>query len=77
MNTSILFFHTRALWMIALIAVCALAHFSFVFLLLVILLGTLWLLWILVLVSLLLRWIFSFLNPPSNLQQSELDLWMV
>ena len=67
--------------MIALIAVCALARFSFVFLLLVVLLGTLWILRRLFLVSLLLRWIFSFLflflNPPSNLQQSKLDIWMV
>ena len=67
--------------MISLIAVCTLAHFSFVFLLLVILLGSLWLLWRLVLVSLLLRWLFSFLfaflNPPSNLQQLELGLWKV
>ena len=67
--------------MIALTAVCALAHFSFVLLLLGVLLGTLRLLWRLVLVSLLLRWLFYlsflFLNPPSNLQQSKLDLWMV
>ena len=41
--------------MIALIAVCALAHFTFVFLLLVVLFGTLWLLQRLFLVSLLLR----------------------
>ena len=47
--------------MISLIAVCALAHLSFVLLLLGVLLGTLRLLWRLVLVSLLLRWIFSFL----------------
>ena len=47
--------------MIALITVCALAHFSFIILLLVVLLGTLWLLQRLVLVSLLLRWIFRFL----------------
>ena len=47
--------------MIALTAVCALAHLSFVLLLLAVLLGTLRLLWRLVLVSLLLRWIFSFL----------------
>ena len=61
--------------------VCALAHFSFILLLLVVLLGTLWLLRRLVLVSLLLKWLFSFpfafLNPPSNLQQPELGLWMV
>ena len=46
--------------MIALTAVCALAHFSFVLLLLEILLGTLGILLRLVLVSLLLRWIFRF-----------------
>ena len=53
-------FHTRALRMIALTAICALAHFSFVLLLLGVLLGTLGLLLRLVLVSLLLRWIFRF-----------------
>ena len=53
--------HTRAFSAIALIAVCTLAHFSFVFLLLVVLLGTLRLLQRLVLVSLFLRWIFRFL----------------
>ena len=47
--------------MIALTTVCALAHFSFVLLLMGVLLGTLRLLRRLVLVSLLLRWIFSFL----------------
>ena len=47
--------------MIALTAVCALAHFSFVLLLLEVLLGALGLLLRLVLVSLLLRWILSFL----------------
>ena len=47
--------------MISLTAVCALAHFSFVLLLLGILLGTLGLLWRLVLISLLLRWLLSFL----------------
>ena len=46
--------------MIALIVVCTLAHFSFVLLLLEVLLGTLGLLLRLVLVSLLLRWIFIF-----------------
>ena len=46
--------------MIALSEVCALAHFSFVLLLLRVLLGTLGLLLRLVLVSLFLRWIFSF-----------------
>ena len=46
--------------MISLTAVCALGHFSFVLLLLEVLLGTLGLLLRLVLVSLLLRWIFSF-----------------
>ena len=46
--------------MIALTAVCALSHFSFVLLLLGVLLGTLGLLLRLVLVSLLLRWIFRF-----------------
>ena len=47
--------------MIALTAICTLSHFSFVLLLLGVLLGTLRLLWRLVLVSLLLRWIFRFL----------------
>ena len=41
--------------------VCALAHFSFVLLLLEVLLGALGLLLRLVLVSLLLRWLISFL----------------
>ena len=67
--------------MISLTAVCALAHFSFVILLLEVLLGTLGILLRLVLVSLLLRWIFifflSFLNPPLNLQQPNLGLWKV
>ena len=49
--------------MIALTVVCALAHFSFGLLLLEVLLGALGLLLLLrpVLVSLLLRWLFSFL----------------
>ena len=47
--------------MIALTAVCTLAHFSFVLLLLGVVLGTFRLLWRLVLVSLLLMWLFSFL----------------
>ena len=47
--------------MIALTAVCKLAHFSFVLLLLGVL-GTLGLLLRLVLVSLLLRWIFIFFS---------------
>ena len=67
--------------MIALTAVCALAHFSFILLLLVVLLGTLRLLQRLFLVSLFLRWLFSFffcfLNPPSNLKKPKLGLWMV
>ena len=46
--------------MISLTAVCTLAPFSFVLLLLGVLLGTLGLLWKLVLVSLMLRWILSF-----------------
>ena len=47
--------------MIALTVVCALAHFSFVLLLLLgVLLGTLGLLLRLVLISLLLRWLFIF-----------------
>ena len=46
--------------MIALTAVCTLAHFSFVLLLLGVLIGTLGLLLRLVLVSILLRWIFRF-----------------
>ena len=53
-------FHTRALKMIALTTVCALSHFSFVLLLLGVLLGTLGILLRLVLVSLLLRCIFIF-----------------
>ena len=47
--------------MIALTAICTLAHFSFVLLLLEFLLGTLGLLWILFPVSLLLRWLLRFL----------------
>ena len=47
--------------MIALTVVCALAHFSFVLLLLEVPLGALGLLLRLVLVSLLLRWLLSFL----------------
>ena len=43
--------------MVALIAVCALAHFSCVLLLLGVLLGTLGLHWRLVPVSLFLRWL--------------------
>ena len=46
--------------MIALTAVCALSHFSFVLLLLEVLLGALGLLLRHVLVSLFLRWIFIF-----------------
>ena len=46
--------------MIALTAICALSHFSFVLLLLGVLLGTLGLLLRLILVSLLLRWLFIF-----------------
>ena len=63
--------------MISLTVVCALADFSFVLLLLEVLLGTLGLLLRLVLVSLFLRWIFIFLNPPLNLQQPNLGLWKV
>ena len=47
--------------MIALTAVCALSHFSFVLLLLEVLLGALGLLLRIILVSLLLRLILSFL----------------
>ena len=47
--------------MIALTAVCAVAHLSFVLLLLEVLLGALGLLLRLVLVSLFLRWLLSFL----------------
>ena len=47
--------------MIALTAICTLAHFSFVILLLEVLLGALGLLLRLVLISLLLRWILRFL----------------
>ena len=46
--------------MIALTVVCTLAHFSFVLLLLEVLLGALGILMRRVLVSLLLRWIFIF-----------------
>ena len=53
--------HAIAFRMTSLTTVCALAHFSFVLLLLGVLLRTLRLLWRLILVSLLLRWIFSFL----------------
>ena len=56
-----LLLHTRALRMISLTIVCTLAHFSFVLLLLGVLLGTLGLLWRLVLISLLIKWILSFL----------------
>ena len=52
--------HTRALRMITLTIVCTLSHFSFILLLMGILLRTLGLLLRLRLVSLLLRWIFSF-----------------
>ena len=45
----------------SLTAVCALAHFSFVLLLLEVLLGALGLLLRLILVSLLLRWLLSFI----------------
>ena len=55
-----LLLHTRALRMIALTTVCALAHFSFVLILLEVLLGDLGLLLRLVLFSLFLRWIFRF-----------------
>ena len=55
-----LLLHTRVLWMIALTVVCALAHLSFVLLLLGVL-GILGLLLRLVLVSLLLRWLLIFL----------------
>ena len=47
--------------MISLTAVCALAHSSFVLLLLEVLLGALGILLRLVLVSLLLRWLLSFI----------------
>ena len=47
--------------MISLTAACALTHFSFVIPLMGVLLRTLGLLWRLVLVSLLLRWLLSFL----------------
>ena len=53
--------HLGAFRMISLTAVCALSHFSFVLLLLGVLLGTLGLLWRLVFVSLLLRWLLSFI----------------
>ena len=68
-----LLLHAGAFRIIALTTVCALAHFSFVLLLLGVILGTLGILLRLVLVSLLLRWIFSFfsffLNLPLSLQQ--------
>ena len=67
--------------MISLTVVCTLAHFSFVLLLLEVLLGALGLLLRLVLVSLLLRCIFriflAFLNPPLNLQQPKLGICKV
>ena len=56
-----LLLHTRALRMISLIAVCTLAHFSFVLLLLEVLLRALGLLLRFVLVPLLFRWLLSFL----------------
>ena len=52
--------HTISLRMIALTVVCALDHFSFVHILLGVLLRTLGLLLRLVIVSLLLKWIFRF-----------------
>ena len=52
--------HVGAFRMKALTAVCTLAHFSFVLLLLEVLLGALGLFRRLVLVSLLLRWIHAF-----------------
>ena len=52
-----LLFHTRSLRMIALTTVCALAHFSFILLLMGVLLGTLGLLLRLGLVYLLFRWL--------------------
>ena len=55
-----LLLHTRALGMIALAALCALSHFSFVLLLLGVLHGTSRLLLRLVLVSIFLRVIFRF-----------------
>ena len=55
-----LLLHTRALRMIALTAVCALGHFSFVLILMGVLIWTLGLLLRLVLVSLLLMCLFSF-----------------
>ena len=62
--------------MIALTAVCALAHFSFVLILLEVLLGALGLLLRLVLVSLLLRWIFSFfLVFESTLESPTTKYW--
>ena len=60
LNMSNLILHIGALKMIALTTVCALSHFSFVLLLLGVLLGARGLLLRLSLVSLLLRWIFRF-----------------
>ena len=56
-----LLLHTRSFKMKSLTVVCALAHFSFVLLLPGVLLGALGLLLRFVLVSLLLRWLLSFL----------------
>ena len=57
--------------MIALAAVCTLSHFSFVLLLLGVLLGTLGLLLRLVLVSLLLRWILAFFFLLKSILESS------
>ena len=71
-----LLLHTRAFSVISLIAVCTLAHFSFVLLLLVVLLGTLRLLRRLVLVSLLLRCLFRFfLIFESTLESPATRAW--
>ena len=62
--------------MIALIAICTLAHFSFVLLLPGVLLGTLEILLRLVLVSLLLRWIFTFfLLLESTVESPATKSW--
>ena len=71
-----LLLHEGYLSMISLIAVCTLAHFSFILLLLWVLLGTLGLLLRLWLVSLFLRWIFIFfLDFESTLESPATKFW--
>ena len=75
-----LLFHTRAFNVIALRTVWALVHITFVFLLLGIFLGTLLILWRLLLVSPLLRCLFSFIfafwiHPQISSNQSLILGW--